>query len=74
MIISDEDLNAFAAIHDKMMEEGIPFRLTCYQGQYRVELKVAHNQEISAEATSLRSLVTELSKKLIAAAGKGIYS
>jgi hypothetical protein len=69
-MISDEDLSAFAALHDKLAEYGQPWRLTCYRGDYRIELKgPVGGDDIAAEATTLRKLVTALSAALVAASG-----
>jgi hypothetical protein len=73
-VISNEDLSAFAAIHDMLNKTGQPWRLSCFESidnpgeRYRIELRGPLDMaDIEAEAPTLRQLVTTLGLALVAA-------
>lgn len=83
--LSDDDLNAFAALYDQLTGQGVAWRVTFAPPgggltPCRIEVHwppspdFPNGQDVDAEAGSLRKLVTELGQALVKTAMKGAGS
>lgn len=74
-VISDEELTAFAALHDMLKEAGFSWRVTFWPaGGLFLEVKPPPDVpgvEIAVQAESLREGVTKLGQAMVAAALSG---